>query len=128
MNKTALQLVDEAEGQIRTLSVEQALALLADDDTQFVDLRDIRELKREGTIPGAVHAPRGMLEFWVDPTCRYHRDVFASGKHFVFYCAMGWRSALATKTVQEMGLTPVSHIEGGFNAWKDAGGAVQAKE
>ncbi len=128
MNKTALQLVDEAEGQIRTLSVEQALALFADDDTQFVDLRDIRELKREGTIPGAVHAPRGMLEFWVDPTCRYHRDVFASGKHFVFYCAMGWRSALATKTVQDMGLNPVSHIEGGFNAWKDAGGAVQAKE
>ncbi len=128
MNKTALQLVDEAEGQIRTLSVEQALALFADDDTQFVDLRDIRELKREGTIPGAVHAPRGMLEFWVDPTCRYHRDVFASGKHFVFYCAMGWRSALATKTVQDMGLSPVSHIEGGFNAWKDAGGAVQAKE
>ncbi len=128
MNKTALQLVDEAEGQIRTLSVEQALALFAHDDTQFVDLRDIRELKREGTIPGAVHAPRGMLEFWVDPTCRYHRDVFASGKHFVFYCAMGWRSALATKTVQDMGLSPVSHIEGGFNAWKDAGGAVQAKE
>ena len=128
MNKTAEQLVDEAEGQIRTLSVEQALALFAHDDTQFVDLRDIRELKREGTIPGAVHAPRGMLEFWVDPTCRYHRDVFASGKHFVFYCAMGWRSALATKTVQDMGLSPVSHIEGGFNAWKDAGGAVQAKE
>ena len=128
MNKTAEQMVDEAEGQIRTLSVEQALALFADDDTQFVDLRDIRELKREGTIPGAVHAPRGMLEFWVDPTCRYHRDVFASGKHFVFYCAMGWRSALATKTVQDMGLSPVSHIEGGFNAWKDAGGAVQAKE
>ena len=128
MNKTALQLVDEAEGQIRTLSVEQALALFSNDDTQFVDLRDIRELKREGTIPGALHAPRGMLEFWVDPTCRYHRDVFASGKHFVFYCAMGWRSALATKTVQDMGLSPVSHIEGGFNAWKDAGGAVQAKE
>ncbi len=128
MSKTALQLVDEAEDQIRTLSVEQALALFADDDTQFVDLRDIRELKREGTIPGAVHAPRGMLEFWVDPTCRYNREVLASCKHFVFYCAMGWRSALATKTVQDMGLSPVSHIEGGFNAWKDAGGAVQAKE
>jgi rhodanese-related sulfurtransferase len=128
MNKTAEQLVDEATGQIRTLSVAQAQALHGDDDTQFVDLRDIRELRREGAIPGALHAPRGMLEFWVDPTCQYHREVFASGKHFVFFCAMGWRSALATKTVQDMGLTPVSHIDGGFNAWKDAGGAVQAKE
>ncbi len=128
MKKTAEQLVDEAMGQIRTLSVEQALALHGDDAAQFVDLRDIRELKREGTIPGALHAPRGMLEFWVDPTCQYHRDAFASGKHFVFYCAMGWRSALATKTVQDMGLAPVSHFEGGYNAWKDAGGAVQAKE
>ena len=128
MNKTAEQLVDEAMGQIRTLSVEQATALNGNDDTQFVDLRDIRELQRDGAIPDALHAPRGMLEFWVDPSCKYHRDVFASGKHFVFYCASGWRSALATKAVQDMGLAPVSHIAGGFNAWKDAGGAVQAKE
>ena len=127
MKKTAAQLVDEAMGQIRTLSVEEALALHGDDDTQFVDLRDIRELKREGTIPGALHAPRGMLEFWVDPTCEYHRDRFASGKHFVFYCSLGWRSALATKTVQEIGLERVSHIGGGFTAWKQAGGPVETK-
>ena len=87
-------------------------------------LRDVRELDRDGMIPGALHAPRGMLEFWVDPASPYHRDVFANGKKFVFYCASGWRSALAAETLQDMGLEPVAHIEGGFTAWKEAGGPV----
>ncbi len=108
------QLVDEAEREIETLTVEQAKALIGDDNVQFVDLRDVRELWREGKIPGAVHAPRGMLEFWVDPDSPYYRDVFGTGKKLVFYCAAGWRSALATQQVQKMGLEPVCHIGGGF--------------
>ena len=118
-------LVAEAEAEIETLSAERAIAGLDDDATTLVDLRDIRELWREGKIPGAVHAPRGMLEFWVDPDSPYHRDVFAPGKKFIFYCAGGLRSALATKAVQDMGLAPVAHIGGGFSAWKDAGGPTE---
>ena len=93
----------------------------------FVDLRDVREGWREGTIPGAYHAPRGMLEFWVDPASPYARDTFQQSKRFVFFCASGWRSALSTKTVQDMGLSPVCHIEGGFTAWKAAGGPVEER-
>jgi rhodanese-related sulfurtransferase len=92
------------------------------------DLRDPRELWRDGGIPGAVPVTRGMLEFWIDPGSPYHKDVFASGNRFVFFCAHGWRSALATKTAQDMGLTPVCHIEGGFGAWKKAGAPTEAIE
>ncbi|MEI2384125.1 rhodanese-like domain-containing protein [Breoghania sp. JC706] len=125
MKKGYRQLVDAAEAEIVTLPVAEAIALHGDADTVFVDLRDIRELERQGRMPGAVHAPRGMLEFWVDPDSPYHREVFAQPKRFVFFCAAGWRSALATKTVQDMGLENVAHIEGGFGAWRDAGGAVE---
>ena len=118
------QLVDEANAKIRTLSLDEAMKSIGDSNVVFVDLRDVRELEREGMIPGAVHAPRGMLEFWVDPSSPYFRDVFGSGKEFIFYCALGWRSALATATVQDMGLAPVAHVEGGFDAWKKAGGPV----
>jgi len=114
------QLIEEAERHIETISVDQARVLLDNDETIFVDLRDIRELEREGKIPGAVHAPRGMLEFWVDPDCAYHRKVFAENKKFVFYCAAAWRSALATQTVQQMGMENVCHMAGGFMAWKEA--------
>ncbi|WP_370320793.1 rhodanese-like domain-containing protein [Oricola sp.] len=114
-------LLDEANAAIEAVSPAEASQLAGDDDVVLVDIRDIRELQREGRVPGAVHAPRGMLEFWVDPESPYHRDVFASGKTFIFFCAAGWRSALATKTVQDMGLTPVKHIEGGFGAWREAG-------
>ncbi len=122
------QLVDEAEREIETLTIDEAKALMGDDGVQFVDLRDIRELWREGKIPGAVHAPRGMLEFWVDPDSPYYRDVFGSGKKLVFYCAAGWRSALATQQVQKMGLEPVCHIGGGFGEWKETGGPVEDVE
>ncbi len=87
-----------------------------------MDLRDIRELNREGRVPGAFHCPRGMLEFWIDPQSKYHKPVFAQDKRFVFFCAAGQRSALAADTAQRMGLRPVAHIAGGFTAWKDAGG------
>ncbi|MCE2482296.1 MAG: rhodanese-like domain-containing protein [Alphaproteobacteria bacterium] len=122
------ELCAAAEAEIETLSAEEALALHGDDGVTFVDLRDIRELWREGAIPGAVHAPRGMLEFWVDPASPYHREAFASGKKFVFFCAGGLRSALATQTVQNMGLAPVAHIAGGYAAWKEAGGPTEARE
>jgi rhodanese-related sulfurtransferase len=94
----------------------------------LVDLRDIRELQRDGRIPGALHAPRGMLEFWVDPESPYYKEIFGSGKKFVFFCAGGLRSALAAQTVQNMGLEPVCHIEGGFRAWKEGGGPVEMEK
>jgi len=120
------QLIADAERDIETVGVADAIALHGDPDVTFVDLRDPRELTREGKIPGAFHAPRGMLEFWVDPESPYHKDVFASGKRFVFYCQSGWRSALATQAVARMGLKRVSHVGGGFGAWKQAGGPVEA--
>jgi rhodanese-related sulfurtransferase len=128
MKKGIKELVAEAEAEIETLSVDQAKALANDPNVTFVDLRDIRELEREGVIPGAYHAPRGMLEFWVDPDSPYHKPVFATGKKFVFFCAGGLRSALAAQQVQRMGLEPVAHIKGGFSAWKDAGGAIKPYE
>ena len=130
LKKTAMQLVDEAMAQITTYSVEQAKALHGQPGVQFVDLRDVRELEREGVSPGAVHAPRGMLEFWVDPASPYHRDVFAQDKEYVLFCAAGWRSALATKALQDMGFERVAHVDGGFTAWKESGGpgAEKAKK
>jgi len=118
------QLVAEAEKEIETISVTKALEVHGSDAVVFVDLRDVRELWREGLIPDAFHCPRGMLEFWIDPDCIYYKDIFACGKKFIFYCNLGWRSALAAQVSQQMGLTPVAHIEGGFDAWKQAGGAV----
>ncbi|MCA1241393.1 rhodanese-like domain-containing protein [Stappia stellulata] len=124
MTKGYKALIEEANAEIETLSVADAMALHGDPGVVFVDIRDIRELGREGRMPGAVHAPRGMLEFWVDPDSPYHKPVFGEDKRFVFFCAAGWRSALATKTVQDMGLTRVAHIDGGFGAWKAEGGPV----
>ena len=129
MKTSAEQLVARANAEIVTISVEEAIA--AHDSGRFVmvDLRDIRELTREGQIPGAVHAPRGMLEFWVDPDCIYHRAVFAQpDKTFVFYCASAWRSALAAKAMQDMGMENVAHLQGGFSAWKQQGGPVEEKK
>ncbi|HCC45785.1 MAG TPA: rhodanese, partial [Gammaproteobacteria bacterium] len=119
---------ERAEANIESISIEAAEALLENDDTVFVDIRDIRELQREGKLPGATHAPRGMLEFWVDPESPYHRELFAEKKRFVFYCASAWRSALATDTVQTMGMENVCHMAGGFSAWKEAGKAIEKLE
>ena len=113
-------LIAEALSKIETLNLEQANALLGDADTSFIDIRDIRELEREGMLPGALHAPRGMLEFWVDPESPYYKPVFGKGKRLVLYCASAWRSALATETLQRMGVPRVCHIAGGFTAWKAA--------
>ena len=125
--KTAQELVAQAMQIVTTHSVERARALHGRDDVVFVDVRDVRELEREGVIPGAVHASRGMLEFWFDPTSPYHREVFAQDKEFVLFCAAGWRSALSARTLMEMGVPRVSHIDGGFTAWKAADAPVAEK-
>jgi rhodanese-related sulfurtransferase len=119
------QLIDHALAEVETLEIEEAENFLEDDDAMFVDLRDPRELEREGKIPKALHAPRGMLEFWVDPTSPYHKEAFASGKRIIFYCQSGWRSALATKAVQDMGLERVCHIGDGYRGWKDSGATTE---
>lgn len=125
ISKGIKQLVNEANQRIETISLAEAQAKLVDDNVVLVDVRDIRELERDGKIPGAYHAPRGMLEFWVDPDSPYHKPIFSTGKAFIFYCASAWRSALATAAVQDMGLAPVSHIAGGFSAWRDAGMPIE---
>jgi rhodanese-related sulfurtransferase len=124
MKKSAAQLVAEANAEVECVSAADAIGRAEQDEVVVVDLRDIRERIREGFVPGSVHAPRGMLEFWVDPESPYHRDLFASGQHFLFYCQSGWRSALAAKTVQDMGLSAVSHVETGFKGWVEGGGPV----
>jgi len=118
-------MVADANATIETVPVKEAVTLHGRDDVVLVDLRDPRELEREGRIPGAFHCPRGMLEFWIDPESPYHKPVFAEDKRFVFFCAGGMRSALAAATAKEMGLKPVAHIEGGFGAWREAGGPVE---
>lgn len=123
--KSAKDLVAEANTRVKTISTADAKSLLSAADTVFVDLRDSSELQREGKIPGAVHVNRGMLEFALDPTLPYHNPAFSSGKHIVFYCAGGGRSALAADTAQRMGLQQVSHLGGGFKAWCEAGGPVE---
>ena len=121
-------LVDEANSKIETIPAAEAVALHGREDVVLVDLRDPRELEREGRIPGAFHCPRGMLEFWIDPGSPYHKPVFAEDKRFVFVCAGGWRSALAAATAQDMGLKPVAHIDGGYGAWREAGFPTEKKE
>jgi rhodanese-related sulfurtransferase len=122
------EMVAAAEKNIEAISIDEAEKLLEDDDVVFVDIRDVRELWREGKLPGATHAPRGMLEFWVDPESPYHREMFAEDKRLVFYCASAWRSALATDTLQQMGMENICHLSGGFSAWKEAEKPIEAVE
>jgi rhodanese-related sulfurtransferase len=120
------EMVEAAERDIETLPIDEAIKLAGRDDVVLVDIRDIRELQRDGKVPGAVHVPRGMLEFWIDPNSPYHKPVFNQDKKYVFFCAGGLRSALAAHTAHTMGLKPVAHIAGGFGAWKKANGPVEA--
>ena len=124
MKKGYEALLREANAEVTAIDAPAAIALHGSDDVVFVDLRDPRELEREGSIQGAFSCPRGMLEFWVDPASPYAKPIFAEPKRFLFFCASGWRSALAAKTVQDMGMENVSHLAGGFTAWKAAGGTV----
>ncbi len=121
-------LVAEAMAEVQTRTVAEVLALLEDPHTQIVDIRDVRELK-DGTISGSAHAPRCMLEFWVDPESPYHKPMWADErKQFILFCAAGWRSALAAKTLQDMGMSNVSHMEGGYAAWVKQGGPTETLE
>jgi len=125
LKKGYKQLVAEAEADIETIAVAEAIKLHGSDDVVFIDLRDVRELWHDGKIPGAKHVPRGMLEFWIDPESPYHKPLFTENRKFIFYCNLGWRSALAAKVSQDMGLKNVCHIEGGFDGWVKAGGALE---
>lgn len=125
------QLVDQAMREVTTYSAEEAKArIAANPNVQLVDIRDIRELQTpDGTAVGSLHAPRGMLEFWIDPASPYHKSIWADeSKEFVLFCGLGWRSALTAKTLQDMGLTNVAHIDGGFKAMQDAGFAMETLE
>ena len=119
-------MIDEANAEIETMSAADAIKAAKDANVVIVDIRDPREIERDGRIPGAFACTRGMLEFWIDPQSPYAKPVFQQNKKFIFHCAGGLRSALAAKTAQDMGLKPVAHIGGGFAAWRDAGGPVEA--
>lgn len=121
-------LLNEANHEVEAIKAPDLIALAKDDNILIVDLRDPRELEREGRIPGAFHCPRGMLEFWIDPESPYAKPAFQQDKKFIFYCASGWRSALAAKAAQDMGLKPVAHLEGGFTAWRAAEGPIERVE
>jgi len=114
-------LVANAKSEINAVSPQDAFAKAQAGTATLIDIRDIRELQREGHIGGAFHAPRGMLEFWADPQSPYHKDIFAESNDLILFCASSWRSALAAKTLQDMGMTNIFDMEGGFTAWKAAG-------
>jgi rhodanese-related sulfurtransferase len=126
LKKSVADLVREAEAEIARVNVDQLRALQSDPQVQIVDIRDVRELTG-GTIEGAIHAPRCMLEFWVDPESPYYKPVFGTDKTFVLFCGGGWRSALAAKNLQDMGFGPVKDLIGGFGAWKEAGAPIAEK-
>ena len=128
ITKGVKAMIAQANEVVTTMPLEEAVRVHADDNTVFVDLRDFRELKREGKIPGAFSCPRGMLEFWIDPESPYHKEIFNQDKNYVFYCASAWRSSLSAKVAMEMGLAPVAHVEGGFMAWKRANGPIETVE
>ena len=121
-------MIDEANAEIETLSAPDAVRIANNGDVVIVDIRDPREIERDGGIPGAFSCTRGMLEFWIDPASPYAKPIFQQDKTFIFHCAGGLRSALAAKTAKDMGLKPVAHIGGGFAAWRDAGGPVEKVE
>lgn len=126
--KPVKTLVKEAQAQITIIPTEQAIAMFGRDDVLFVDIRDVRELDREGRIPGAFHAPRGMLEFWIDPESPYHKPALATDQKKIFFCASAWRSALTVKALQDMGVKNIFDLEGGFSAWRKAGGPIDQKD
>lgn len=124
---TAAEMVANARSRIEEVEISDLIALVDDPDTVIVDIRDIRERQRTGFIPGSVHAPRGMIEFWVDPDSPYFKEVFGENKKFVFHCASGWRSALTTAALQDMGFE-AAHLREGFSKWEENGGPVEHME
>ncbi|SCZ64527.1 rhodanese-like domain-containing protein [Epibacterium ulvae] len=128
MKTTAAQMVANARGRIEEIETKDLIEMVNDPDVVIVDIRDIRERQRSGYIPGSFHAPRGMIEFWVDPDSPYHKDIFAQEeKKYVFHCASGWRSALTVATLKDMGFE-AAHLKEGFSTWADKGGPVEFPE
>ncbi|KIC45861.1 sulfurtransferase [Ruegeria sp. ANG-S4] len=128
LKKTAAQMVQEARDRIEEIETPDLIGMVDDPNVVIVDIRDVRERQRTGFIPGSFHAPRGMIEFWVDPDSPYHKDIFAQdGKKFVFHCASGWRSALTVATLQDMGFE-AAHLKDGFGSWEKSGGPVEKKD
>lgn len=125
---SSASLVAQADADVGHIDVASAADMLKVTDVRFIDVRDVRELSRTGRIPGAKHCPRGLLEFWIDQESPYHKPLFAEDATFVFYCASGWRSALAAQTAKQMGLQKVTHLKGGITAWIEAGKPTEARE
>ena len=124
ITRSVHEMVAEADAAVASIAIDEALGMLGRDDVLFIDIRDVREVARTGRIKGARHVPRGMMEFWIDPESPYFKPFFGEDRTFVFYCAGAWRSALAAKTAQDMGLKPVTHLEGGITAWIEADGPI----
>ena len=118
------QLIDEAQAKICTRSLNEAKELCGNPNIVFVDIREIQELERDGMIPGALHAPRGMLEFWIAPDSPYHKEALATAKTLILFCASAWRSALSVKALQDMGVENIAEMEGGFSSWKKRGAPI----
>ena len=126
LKKTVKNMVAEAKLKINEIDAKEAIKLFNDENVVFIDIRDIRERQKLGFIPGSFHAPRGMLEFWIDPESPYFKDIFNTNKKYIFHCAAGWRSALAVSTLKDMGFE-ASHITDGFAGWVDEKGPVEFK-
>jgi rhodanese-related sulfurtransferase len=127
LKKSAAQMVADARARIEEIDTTDLIAMVDDPNVVIVDIRDVRERQRGGFIPGSVHAPRGMVEFWVDPDSPYYKDVFGQDKKYVFHCASGWRSALTVATLQDMGFE-AAHLKEGFSTWAKQGGPVEMPE
>lgn len=130
MNKlkiSSAEMVSNARKRIEEIETDKLIEMVEDPDVVIVDIRDIRERQRTGAIPGSVHAPRGMLEFWVDPESPYYKEVFGEDKKYVLHCASGWRSALTAATLQDMGFE-AAHLKDGFSSWEKAGGPIEPVE
>ena len=126
LKKTVKSMVAEAKSKINEIDAKEAIKLFNDENVIFIDIRDIRERQKLGFIPGSFHAPRGMLEFWIDPESPYFKDIFNTNKKYIFHCAAGWRSALAVSTLKDMGFE-ASHITDGFSGWVDEKGPIEFK-
>lgn len=126
LKKTVKSMVAEAKSKINEIDAKEAIKLFKDENVIFIDIRDIRERQKLGFIPGSFHAPRGMLEFWIDPESPYFKDIFNTNKKYVFHCAAGWRSALAVSTLKDMGFE-ASHITDGFSGWVNEKGPIEFK-
>ena len=128
LKTSAAEMVTQARAKIEEIETSDLIIMMEDPNLVIVDIRDIRERKRSGYIPGSFHAPRGMIEFWIDPESPYHKDVFAQeGKKYVFHCASGWRSALTVATLQDMGFE-AAHLKEGFSTWEKQGGPVEQQD